>query len=130
VKQLTIVAPDRSGLLAEVTDALAADGINIETFDAEAVSGTAIIRLTVDQYDRALLTLHRAGHAPVTEDAILIRLEDRPGALASVAKRFRDAGLNLQSVRIVHTAGGTTVAAIATERTAEAIALVKDIIIA
>jgi hypothetical protein len=129
VKQLTIVAPDRSGLLAEVTDALAADGINIETFDAEAAKGTAIIRLTVDQYDRAIQTLHRAGHAPVTEDAILIRLEDKPGALAGVAKRFRDAGLSMRSLRIVHTSGGTTVAAIATERTAEAIALVRDILL-
>jgi hypothetical protein len=130
VKQLTIVAPDRPGLLAEVTDALAAAAVNIETFDAEAVSGTGVIRLTVDQYDSALQALHRAGLTPVTEDALLIRLEDKPGALAAVAKRFRDAGVNLRSVRIIHTSGGQTVAAIATERTSEALALVKDILIA
>ena len=129
MKQLTIVAPDRPGLLAEVTDSLAADGINIETFDAEAVGSAAIIRLTVDQYDKALQSLHRAGHAPVTEDALLIQLDDKPGALAAVAKRFRDAGVNMRSLRIVHTSGGQTVAAIATERTAEAIALVKDILL-
>ncbi|MBN9118726.1 MAG: ACT domain-containing protein [Planctomycetes bacterium] len=130
MKQLTIVAPDRPGLLAEVTDALAAAAVNIETFDAEAVAGTGVIRLSVDRYDVAIQALHLAGLVPVSEDALLVRLEDKPGALAAVAKRFRDAGLNVRSLRIVHTSGGQTVAAVAVERTAEAVALVSDILIA
>lgn len=130
MKQLTIVAPDRPGLVARVTEVLAAAGTNVESFDAGASGGTAVVALTVDRYDEALRALHTAGFEPVTEDAILVRLEDRPGALAEVARRFREAGIELRGLRIIRTAGGQTVAAIATERTAEAVALVRDILVA
>jgi hypothetical protein len=130
MKQLTIVAPDRPGLVAEITEVLAGAGVNLETFDAETTGSTAVVVLTVNQYDVALQALHRGGFQPLTEDALLVRLDDKAGALAAVAKRFRDAGVNLRSLRIIHTAGGQTLAAIATERTAEAVALVKDILIA
>jgi hypothetical protein len=129
MKQLTIVAPDRPGLLAELTDGLAADGINIETIDAVGFGDTAVFRLTVNEYDRALQALHRRGFQPVSEDALVVRLEDRPGALAAIARRFRDAGVNLRSLRIIHTSGGQTVAAIATDRTDRAIEIVKDILL-
>jgi hypothetical protein len=129
MRQLTIVTPDRPGLVAEITELLAADGIDIETFDAEAVCGTAVVRLTVDQDDKAIQALHRQGFSPVSEDAMLVRLEDRPGSLAAIARRFRDAGVSIHSLRIISTSGGQTVAAISTERTAEALALVKDILI-
>jgi hypothetical protein len=130
VKQLTIVAADRPGLVAEVAEVLAAAGVNVETFDAEAAGGTAVVVLTVDRYDDALRALHCGGFQPVTEDAILVRLEDRPGALAALARRFREARIELRGLRIIRTAGGQTVAAVATERTAEAVALVKDILVA
>lgn len=129
MRQITIVTPDRPGLVAEITELLAAGGIDIETFDAEALCGTAVVRLTVDQDDKAVLALHDKGFSPVSEDAMLVRMEDRPGALAAVARRFRDAGVNIHSLRIISTSGGQTVAAISTERTAEAVALVKDILI-
>jgi hypothetical protein len=130
MKQLTIVAPDRAGLVAELAELLAAAGVNVETFDAEAAGGTAVVVLTVDRYDEALRALHAGGFSPVTEDAILVRLEDRPGALAEVARRFREAGIGLRGLRIIRTAGGQTLAAVATERTAGALALVKDILVA
>lgn len=130
MKQLTIVAPDRPGLLAELAEVMAAEGINIETIDAEGFGQTAVFRLTVDAYDRAIQALHRRGFSPVTEDALLVRLEDRPGALAEVARRFRDANINIRSLRIIHKAGGQTVAAIAVDRTAAALELVREILLA
>jgi hypothetical protein len=130
VKQIAIVTPDVPGLVVAVTAALAAEGIGIETFDAETTGPTAVIRLTVrDDYDRAVRALHAAGYRPVTEDALLVRLEDRPGALAEVSRRFRDAGVNVRSLRIIHTAGGQTVAAVAVDDPAAAAAVVRDILI-
>jgi hypothetical protein len=130
MKQLSIVAQDRPGLVAGVTELLAGAGVNVETFDAEVVGGTAVVVLTVDRYDDALRALHGGGFHPVTEDALLVRLEDRPGALAAVARRFQEAGIEVRGLRIIRTAGGQTVAAVATERSAQAVALVKDILVA
>lgn len=129
MKQLTIVEADRPGLLAELADGLAEDGINIETIDAQGFGETAVFQLTVDQYDKALQALHRRGFHPVTEDALVVRLDDRPGALATIARRFSDAGINMRSFRIIHSSGGQTVAAIAVDRTAGALDLVKDVLL-
>jgi hypothetical protein len=127
MKQLTVVAPDQTGLLAEVTEVLGKAGVNIETLDAEAAGDTAVIVFTVDHYDDALKALSKTAYHVVTEDVLLVQLEDKAGALAQVARRFSDAGIHVRSLRFLRRSGGIGVVAIAVDRTAEAIELVKDI---
>jgi len=129
VKQISIVTAERPGLVADITAALAAAGVNIDTIDAESVAGSAVVILTVDRYDEALRALAQAGFPAVSEDAILVRLEDRPGALAEVTRRFKDANINIRSVRFIRRSGGHGIVAIATERSERALALVKDVLI-
>lgn len=126
MKEIVVVTQNRPGLLADLSEALGDRGINIETIDAEEVRDTAVVELTVDRYDEALQILRDAGFDAVTEDALLIRLQDKPGALAKVARRFKDAGIDMKSVRIIRRQGGSAFVAIATDRSAEARALVSD----
>lgn len=130
MKQIAVVAPNRPGVLAELAQSLGDAKVNIETIDAETAGEQGVIILTVDQYDDALRALHQSGFTAVTEDALLIRLPDEPGALASVMKRFKDAAINVRSVRFVHRGGGFAVVAIGVERTSEALALVGDVLLA
>ena len=129
MKEIVIVTQNRAGLLADISEALAARGINIETLDAGEVQDVAVVELTVDRYDEALQCLRDAGFDAVTEDALLIRLRDEPGALAKVARRFKDANIDLRSVRIIRRQQGSTLVALATERTEEARALVKEYLV-
>ena len=69
---------------ADIAELLAAADINIETLDAEEVEGADVVTLSVDHYNRALAALRDAGYPAVTEDALLVRVEDEPGALAKV----------------------------------------------
>jgi hypothetical protein len=101
VKQITIVVDDHPGVVADLSEALASRGINIESIDAEGADPHGVIHLTVDRYDEALVALRDAGFQAVSEDALVIRLRDEPGALARVAARFRDARLNIRSMRIL-----------------------------
>jgi len=114
-----------------VAEVLAKAGINIEGVDAGSLGTNAVLRLLVDRYQDALGALTRAGFDALTEDAILVRLDDKPGGLAQIARRFKDAGVNLRSVRLVcrDTREGKAIVAIAAERTDEVIALVKDVLI-
>jgi len=131
VKQITIVAENRPGLLAEITQALANENINIEDVDAESHEKFAIMILQVDQYDLALQVIHQQlGLKAVSEDVILVRLRDKPGALAQLSRRFSDAGVDIRSIRIVQRGKDESIVAICTERTAEAMQLVKDILVA
>lgn len=129
MREIVIVTDDRPGVMAEVSEALAAAGVNIETLDAESLAETAVISLTVDDVDAALGALARTRYRAFSEDALMVRLEDRPGELARITRRFKDAGINMRSMRIVRRAGGQSIVAIATDRTREALNLVRDVLL-
>ena len=127
MKQITIISEDKPGVMADITGALTEHNINIDSFDMEADGGHGVCSLTVgDDYDKALRVLRDRGYDAVTEDAIVIKLKDEPGALARVAKRFADANINVRSVRIIRRNDDHSLVAISTERTDEAMQLVED----
>ena len=128
MKQIHIVSTNRIGLITELTEALAGAEINIDSVDAEQVGENAVIVLNVDQYDRALLSLREfQGIQIVTEDAILVKLKNQPGALAQIARRFTDAGISVRSVRFIQHDEDFALVAISTDRTEAALALVADV---
>lgn len=130
MKQISIVSENKAGIVAKITEILASNNINIESIDAETFGNSAVTILTVDRYDDALRALRGLrGMKAITEDAILIRLEDQPGALAKIAKRFQDANINIRSLRFVRRDANYAIVAISTDRTDEALALVKDILV-
>lgn len=130
MKQITIVTESRRGLTADIATLLADADINIETLDAEDVEGADVVTLSVDHYNRALAVLRDAGYSAVTEDALLVRLKDEPGALAKVAVKFKEADIAVRSIRIIRRRNGLGIVAISTERTEAAKALVRDSLIA
>jgi histidine decarboxylase len=130
LQQISVVSEARPNVIAELIEALAASEINIETLDSQTFGGTVVAILTVDCYDDALRALAVAGFPAVGEDALLVRVDDRPGALATLARRFHQANIPLHSVRIVRRAEGWGVVALSTPRTEEALALVRDELIA
>ena len=130
MKQITIVTESRRGLTADIAGLLAEEGINIETLDAEEGEGADVGTLTVDRYNRALAALRDGGYPAVTEDAMLVRIEDEPGALAKVAVRFKEADIPVRSIRIIRRRNGFGIVAISTERKEAAKELVRDLLIA
>jgi len=128
MKQIHIVSTNRIGLIADLTEALARAEINIDSVDAEQVGDNAVIVLNVDQYGPALLCLREfQGLQIVTEDAILVKLKNQPGALAQIARRFTDAGISVRSVRFIQHDEDFALVAISTDRTEAALALVADV---
>ena len=126
MRQITIVTEHSAGILARISEVLAGRGINIETLDAETIDEHGVAILTVDRYDEALAALRDAGLPAVSEDAIVIRIADEPGALARISRRFDDASIRLRSVRIIGRGKGYGLVALSTERTERALELVRD----
>ncbi len=130
MKQLSVVSKNNPGIIAEISQALANEDININNLVSEAIGDHAVTILTVDRYDDALKILKNIPEmSAVTEEAILVKLDDRPGALAELALRFKQAGISMRSIRIIGRGGDNSVVAISTERTEDALNLVKDLII-
>ncbi len=129
MKQITIIAKDHAGLLADVAEKMAAANVNIESIDSECIGETAVITMAVDQCDAALRALANAGFHAVTEETILVKVADRPGALAQIARRFSEAGINMRSARLIRREGATGIVAISCEDIERARALTKDILL-
>lgn len=129
MKQITIIESDRPGLAADITEALAAADVNIESLTAEAIGNAMVAILTVDKYDEALRALTAGGMQAFSEDVIVIQVEDRPGELARIMRRFKEANINLRSIRPIRRYGDKALVALGTERTQEAMELVKDVMV-
>ncbi len=129
MKQLTVLVPNEIGIAARITTCLAERGINIEEIDIEEVEDHGIVVLSVDQYDDALRALRDAGFRAVTQDTLLVRLEDKPGALAVVAVRLKDAGLDLRSMHILRRDQGYTFASLVASDNVRAAGLLKDLLV-
>ena len=128
MKILHVLAPNRPGVLARIAEALAAADVNIEDFDVESHNAEGIISLSVDKYDEALHVLRDLGYRAVTQDTLLIRLEDKPGALAKIAVRMKDAGLDLRSMHIVRRVGEHTIASLVASDNVRAAAILRDVL--
>ncbi|MCY3691557.1 MAG: ACT domain-containing protein [Chloroflexota bacterium] len=124
VNRIVIMADNEVGIIADLTAALANEGINLETINAETTGGHGAIVLTVDNYDRALYVLNQAGFKAVGDDALVVRLPDEPGALANVAGSLKDAGVNIESMHILSRQAGYTMIALKTDNRAEAVAAI------
>jgi hypothetical protein len=129
MKQIIIISEDRPGVVAEVSEAMAAAGVNIETIDAETVAGSGVTIMTVDKYDEALRALAQTPFHAISEDAVVVQLEDHPGELARVTRRLKEAEINLRSIRIIRREGGKSIVAIGTERTQQTMDLLKDVLV-
>lgn len=134
MRQITVMVDNRVGVVADIMRHLADEGINVESMSVESTAvhaggETGAMVLHVERYDRALQVLRDAGYDAVSEDALVVRVDDRPGALAKIAERFHTAEINIRSVRFIRRGPEGALVAIVTERSDEAIALVKDILV-
>jgi len=104
--QIDIEVPDRPGELAKLAAILGAAAINIEAIAAESASGRSYVSLIVSQPVQAREALMKHGYVCSTRTVLVVRLDDKPGALAALAKRLGDAGVNVMSAIHLGTVGG------------------------
>ncbi len=126
MKQLVILSEKRPGIVADVTIALGERGLNIASIDGETFKGIGVVRLSVSDVDLALRVLRDAGFHAFSEEVLLVRLEDKPGALARIARRLKDAGLEISSLRLVSREDDHGVAALSCSDAARARELLRD----
>jgi len=58
----------------------------------------SLIRVVVDRTEKALKLLNQANYRVTISEVLVMRLDNRPGKLYSVSKRFGDADININYV--------------------------------
>lgn len=124
MSRIVIMARNEVGVIADISRALADATINIETISAKALGEKGVITLTTDDDDASLRVLTDAGFKASADDSLMLSLHDEPGALARVAERFKEAGINIQSLHILDRREGHTTIAVSVDDRAKAESLV------
>ena len=101
MKQITLLADDKPGVIADISRMLGQADVNIFSLDADAKDLSGVIILAVDKYDLALDVLTRAGYRAISEETLIIAVDDTPGALGRVAGRLEDVQVNIRSLHIL-----------------------------
>jgi hypothetical protein len=94
--QLVISGRSKPGVLANVASVLGNAGVNIKAFSAPEVTGTGKLRLLVADLDGARAALKAAKTKFVEETALVLSLENKPGALNEVADLLTKNRINIR----------------------------------
>lgn len=101
MERIIVMVENEVGVIADIARCLANADINMKTINTDGTGETGAVIITTDQDDLALEVLTREGFKAVTDEPLVIRLRDEPGALAKVAERFKAANVNIQSLHII-----------------------------
>jgi hypothetical protein len=96
VQQLSIFLENKSGRLAEIANILFKAVINIRAATLADTSDFGVVRLIVDDVDRAVAALHEEGITAVKTDVIVVETSDHPGGLAKVLNVISQESLNVE----------------------------------
>jgi hypothetical protein len=94
--QFVISGQSKPGVLAKVASVLGEAGVNIKAFSAPEVTGTGKLRLLVADVEGARAALKAAKIKFSEETALLLSLENKPGALKGVADLFTKNRINIK----------------------------------
>lgn len=94
---LTVVVEDRPGVLAELGEALGQAGVNLSGGCAAVDGDEGVIHLLIeDDVEQARRAIEDAGLTVRDErEVLVVDVQDQPGTLGSYARKFAQAGVNL-----------------------------------
>jgi len=96
VKQISVFIENRSGRLREVVGVLGENSVNIRALSLADTSDYGILRLILDNPDKALSVLKKANFTLSETDVIAVEVSDKPGGLAEVLNILGNAGINVE----------------------------------
>ncbi len=96
VEQISIFLENKAGRLAEVTGILGAADINIRALSLADTSDFGILRLIVNDHEKAKEVLKEHGFTVGRTEVVAVEVEDRPGGLNRILQILFEAGINVE----------------------------------
>ncbi|MEN8258190.1 MAG: ACT domain-containing protein [Thermodesulfobacteriota bacterium] len=96
VEQIAIFLENKSGRMADITSILAQNGINIRAMSLADTADFGILRLIVNDTEKARNVLKDSGFTVGTTEVIVTEVSDKPGGLAHVLQVIKEGGLNIE----------------------------------
>jgi len=110
VEQIAVFLENKSGRLAEITSILADNGINIRALSVADTADFGILRLIVDDVEKAKTVLKENQFTVAKTDVVAVEVADKVGGLAAVLKTLDASAINVEYMyAFVNKSGGNAV---------------------
>jgi hypothetical protein len=96
VKQISVFLENRKGRLAEVTQTLAREKINIRALSLADTADFGVLRIIVNNPDRCLAALKAKAFVAQVTEVIAVEVEDAPGGLARILEVLDGDNVNVE----------------------------------
>ena len=96
MEQISIFLENKSGRLAEITDVLARNGVNIRALSLADTADFGILRLIVDDIEKTARLLKEGGFTVSRNEVVAVVLPDRPGGLSGILNALQGKDVNVE----------------------------------
>jgi hypothetical protein len=96
VEQISIFIENKSGRLAEVTRILGEEGINIRALSLADTSDFGILRLIVNDREKAKSVLKEKGFTVSKTEVVAVEVPDHPGGLYRILQTLDSGAINVE----------------------------------
>ena len=96
IRQISVFLENTSGRIAEAAGLLGDSGINLRAATIADTADFGILRLIVDDPERAMELFKEAGFTAKGTDVFAVEVDDVPGGFAAVMKMFYNNDVNIE----------------------------------
>ncbi|MBO5745272.1 MAG: ACT domain-containing protein [Clostridia bacterium] len=96
IKQLTVFVQNKKGTVANVTDILSKNNINLRALSIAETQDLGILRIIVNDEKAAEAVLSQNGYLIKVIDVVGVKISDEPGKLTEVLGVLDKANINLE----------------------------------
>lgn len=96
IKQLSVFVENKHGRMAEITGVLAKNQIDIRALSIADTTDYGILRLIVNDPEKAVLVLKEEKMTVSLTEVIAISVEDVPGGLSKAVEALADKGIDIE----------------------------------
>ncbi|MBI5102119.1 MAG: ACT domain-containing protein [Nitrospirae bacterium] len=126
VEQISVFLENKSGRLADVTNVLGGAGINIRALSLADTTDFGILRLILNDSEKAKEVLKENGFTVGKTEVIAVEVSDRPGGLAEILNVMKDNGINVEYMyAFVQKSGGNAIIIFRFDELEKAIGVLK-----
>ncbi len=96
IKQVSVFLENKTGRINEVTKILGKNGINMQAFSMAETTDFGILRLIVNEVEKAVEVLREANFAVMLTDVVCISCPNVAGSLAAILDKLAEQNIFIE----------------------------------
>lgn len=96
IRQISVFVENKKGSLVQITETLSRENIDLRAMSIADTQDFGILRLIVSDTDKAVDILRKENCIVSVNEVTGVRMQNKPGALATVVKVLDDNNINME----------------------------------